>query len=79
MRGGDGAGAVDDLADPALAEFGCGADAGLAESGEIASSVNSVPMSRLRSAWQTSGRSQKAGGIDGGSNALTRIAFLRSR
>ena len=42
------------------------------------SSVNSAPMSRLRSAWQTSGRSQKAGGIDGGSNALARMAFLRS-
>ena len=42
------------------------------------SRVNSVPMSRLRSAWQTSGRSQKAGGIDGGSNALARMAFLRS-
>ena len=43
------------------------------------SSVNSAPMSRLRSAWQTSERSQKAGGIDGGSNALARIAFLLSR
>ena len=41
------------------------------------SSVNSAPMSRLRSAWQTSGRSQKAGGIDGGSNALARMAVLR--
>ena len=41
------------------------------------SSLNSAPMSRLRSAWQTSGRSQKAGGIDGGSNALARMAVLR--
>ena len=40
-------------------------------------SVKSAPMSRLRSAWQTSGRSQKAGGIDGGSNALARMAVLR--
>ena len=42
------------------------------------SSRNSAPMSRVRSAWQTSGRSQKAAGIAGGSNALARMAFLRS-
>ena len=41
------------------------------------SSANSVPMSRLRRAWPTSGRYQKAGGIDGGSNALAHMAFLR--
>jgi len=37
-------------------------------------SRNSAPMSRLRRAWQTSARSQKAAGIDGGSNALARMA-----
>ena len=42
------------------------------------SSRNSALMSRWRRAWQTSGRSQKAAGIAGGSNALGRIAFLRS-
>jgi hypothetical protein len=36
VAGGDGAGAVDDLADPALAEFGGGADTGLAESSVLA-------------------------------------------
>ena len=42
------------------------------------SSRNSALMSRWRRAWQTSGRSQKAGGIAGGSNALGRMAVLRS-
>ena len=42
------------------------------------SSRNSPLMSRLRREWQTSGRSQKAAGTAGGSNALGRMAFLRS-
>jgi hypothetical protein len=42
------------------------------------SSRNRAPISRVRSAWQTSGRSQKAAGIAGGSNALARMSFLRS-
>ena len=74
----DGPGAVDDFADPALAEADRGGDAHLAEPGYWHSSRNSAPMSRLRSAWPTSGRSQKAAGIAGGSNALARMAFLRS-
>ena len=79
VRVADAPDAVDDFADPALAEADRGPDAGLAEPGVLAwISVNSAPMSRLRSAWQTSGRSQKAAGIDGGSNALARMAVLRS-
>ena len=50
---------------PALADVDRGADAHLAETEDWRSSWNSSPMSRSRSAWQTSGRSQKPAGIAG--------------